>query len=390
MLLSRIAPSTPEEFAAELAEAALRNKRIAIVGNDSKLGMAGPAVETETVLSSTRLARVLQYEPKDLTVSVEAGMPFPDLQALLAQNGQMIALDPPHAASATIGGVVASDSSGPLRAGYGTARDLVIGMTFATLDGKLVRSGGMVVKNVAGLDMSKLMIGSFGTLAAITSVNFRVHSLPARTETFLFAPGTLDEALDWRRALRAGPLQPIACELLSPGAASRLGWRGLLIAVLAAGSEKALDRYRAAWPVAERITGETARTFWCGIREMFHECMRAEPNGLVLKVSTTLSDMAGVWRELKDEDIAVGRFLSGVTWAFQRDTALASALLAGWAQRGWPSVVAYASHEFRMEQTLWYLPEDPAGQTAFEVMQKVKRMFDPQQILNRGRLYGRI
>jgi glycolate oxidase FAD binding subunit len=390
MLLSQIAPSTPEGFAAELSDAALRNKSIAIVGNDSKLGMAGPAIETETVLSTRRLVRVLRYEPKDLTVSVEAGVPFGDLQALLAQNGQMIALDPPHAASATVGGVVASDSSGPLRAGYGTARDLVIGMTFATLQGKLVRSGGMVVKNVAGLDMSKLMIGSFGTLAAITSVNFRVHSLPQRTETFLFNPGTLDAALEWRRALRAGPLQPIACDLLSPGAASRVGRRGLLIAVLAAGSERAMNRYRAAWPEAERITGETAWAFWVGIREMFPECMRAEPNGVVLKVSTTLNDMAGAWRELKPDDITVGRFLNGVTWTFEPDASRASVLLAGWAKRGWQAVVAYASHEFRMEQTLWHIPEDPAARNAFDVMEKVKRLFDPRQILNRRRLYGRI
>jgi len=390
MLLSRIAPSTPEELAAELAQAALRNKRIAIVGNDSKLHMAGPAIETETVLSTSGLARVLKYEPKDLTVSVEAGMRFRDLQALLAQNGQMIALDPPHTVSATVGGVVASDSSGSLRAGYGTARDLVIGMTFATLEGKLVRSGGMVVKNVAGLDMSKLMIGSFGTLAAITSVNFRVHSLPQRTETFLFNPGTLDAALEWRRALRAGPLQPIACDLLSPGAASRVGRRGLLIAVLAAGSERAMNRYRAAWPEAERITGETAWAFWVGIREMFPECMRAEPNGVVLKVSTTLNDMAGAWRELKPDDITVGRFLNGVTWTFEPDASRASVLLAGWAKRGWQAVVAYASHEFRMEQTLWPIPEDPAARNAFDVMEKVKRLFDPQQILNRRRLYGRI
>jgi glycolate oxidase FAD binding subunit len=390
MLLSRIAPSTPEELAAELAQAALRNKRIAIVGNDSKLDMAGPAIETETVLSTSGLARVLKYEPKDLTVSVEAGMRFRDLQALLAQNGQMIALDPPHTVSATVGGVVASDSSGSLRAGYGTARDLVIGMTFATLEGKLVRSGGMVVKNVAGLDMSKLMIGSFGTLAAITSVNFRVHSLPQRTETFLFNPGTLDAALEWRRALRAGPLQPIACDLLSPGAASRVGRRGLLIAVLAAGSERAMNRYRAAWPEAERITGETAWAFWVGIREMFPECMRAEPNGVVLKVSTTLNDMAGAWRELKPDDITVGRFLNGVTWTFEPDASRASVLLAGWAKRGWQAVVAYASHEFRMEQTLWHIPEDPAARNAFDVMEKVKRLFDPRQILNRRRLYGRI
>jgi hypothetical protein len=200
----------------------------------------------------------------------------------------------------------------------------------------------------------------------------------------------MEEALHWRRTLRAGPLQPIACDLLSPGAASRLGRRGLLIAVQAAGSERALNRYRAAWPEAERITGETARAFWSGIREMFPECMRTEPNGVVLKVSTTLADMAIAWRELNDENITVGRFLTGVTWTFERDASPAPALLAGWSKRGWQAVVEYASHEFRTEQTLWHVPEDPGGKNAFEVMKKVKHLFDPQQILSRGRLYGRI
>ena len=88
----------------------------------------------------------------------------------------MVPLDPPFSAGATVGGVVASNSSGPRRRLYGTARDLVIGMQFATLEGKLVQSGGMVVKNVAGLDMAKLMIGSFGTLAAIAVVNFKLHA----------------------------------------------------------------------------------------------------------------------------------------------------------------------------------------------------------------------
>ena len=89
---------------------------------------------------------MLQYEPNDLTLSVEAGVPFAEVQRLLAAHGQMIAIDPPYSSEATIGGVVAANSSGPLRRAFGTARDLVIGMNFATLDGSLVKTGGMVVK----------------------------------------------------------------------------------------------------------------------------------------------------------------------------------------------------------------------------------------------------
>ena len=137
--------------------------------------MAGPSPRADgACLDARRCSRVLQYEPHDLTISVEAGLPWCELTRVLAENRQMVPLDPPFADAATVGGVVAANSSGPRRRLYGTARDLVIGMKFATLEGKLVQSGGMVVKNVAGLDMAKLMIGSFGTLAAIAVVNFKL------------------------------------------------------------------------------------------------------------------------------------------------------------------------------------------------------------------------
>jgi FAD/FMN-containing dehydrogenase len=155
----------------------------------------------------------------------------------------MIALDPPFWNDSTVGGVVATNSSGPIRRGFGTARDLIIGMSFATLEGKLVKSGGMVVKNVAGLDMAKLLIGSFGTLAAITTVNFRVHALPEETRTFLFSFADLDRAIEKRDAVLHSVLQPMAVDLLSPVAATRLGRRGYLLTIRAGGSKAVLDRY---------------------------------------------------------------------------------------------------------------------------------------------------
>src|SRR5436305_1028435 len=176
--MSLIAPSSQEELADQLRDLNNKSQRIAVVGNNTKNLMGGALGSSNTTLSTSRLKRVLQYERDDLTISLEAGFPFAEAQALLAKNGQTIGLDPPFSSQATIGGILASNSSGPLRRAYGTARDLVIGMTFATVEGKLAKTGGMVVKNVAGLDMGKLMIGSFGTLGVITSANFRVHSLP--------------------------------------------------------------------------------------------------------------------------------------------------------------------------------------------------------------------
>ena len=130
----------------------------------------------------------------------------------------MIPLDPPFAGSATVGGVVAANTSGPRRRLYGTARDVIIGMKFATLEGKLVNSGGMVVKNVAGLDMAKLMIGSFGTLAAIAVVNFKLAPAPAVTRTFVLSHRRLEDAIATRNRILQGVLQPSA---LGPGESRR-------------------------------------------------------------------------------------------------------------------------------------------------------------------------
>src|SRR5580692_1845813 len=162
--------------------------------------MAGPVEPADVRISTAGMRRVLQYEPRDLTISVEAGIPFAELNASLARNGQMIPLDGPYCAEATAGGIVAANISGARRRLYGTARDLVIGMKFATLDGKLVQSGGMVVKNVAGLDMGKLMIGSFGTLGAITTVNFKLAPLPEMERSFLLPFATLSAAIAARNA----------------------------------------------------------------------------------------------------------------------------------------------------------------------------------------------
>src|SRR5262249_41100786 len=146
-------------------------------------------------ISTQNLTRVLHYEPQDLTISVEAGITYCALSNMLAENRQMIPLDPAFAGSATVGGILAANTSGPRRRLYGTARDLVIGMKFATLEGKLVQSGGMVVKNVAGLDMAKLMIGSFGTLAAIAVANFKLLPMPEVERTFLMAFAELPDAI---------------------------------------------------------------------------------------------------------------------------------------------------------------------------------------------------
>jgi glycolate oxidase FAD binding subunit len=174
-------PGSREELAAALA----RGGTVRPVGGGTKLGWAPPAGEDVRHVSTGRLDRIVEHNAGDLTAVLEAGVPLAEAQRGFAEAGQRLALDPPLGEDdrATIGGVVATADSGPLRARYGAARDLVIGVTVALSDGSIAKAGGKVIKNVAGYDLAKLFAGSFGTLGAIVEVAVRLHPLPERTVT---------------------------------------------------------------------------------------------------------------------------------------------------------------------------------------------------------------
>lgn len=385
--MAHLSPSSAEEVAQILRAAAADRKTIAIFGNNSKHLMGGPVLPSEVQLSTRNLRRIIQYEKNDLTISVEAGISFSGLQTLLADNGQMIALDPPFSGQATIGGILASNSSGPMRRGFGTARDLVIGMTFATLEGKLVKTGGNVVKNVAGLDMGKLMIGSFGTLAVVTSVNFRVHSLPASTRTFVFSFLDLDAAIERRNRIVASVLQPTSVDLVSPPAATRLGHRGYVLAIRAGGSPAVLERYAAELRGCEQITGKDENTFWQQVSEFTPDFLRRQPQGVVLRVSTTLSEVGRLMKQVTGPCIA--RAGSGVVYVYFTSWQGVPPFSSIASERGWRTVMEFAPDEIRAAKELWPLPGG-SDMNTFAMMENMKQMFDPDKLLNRSRLYGRI
>lgn len=350
--------------------------------------MGGPSLAADLAISTAGLRRVLQYEPHDLTVSVEAGMPFSDLQKLLASRGQMLALDPPSSAQATVGGIVAANASGPMRRLFGTARDLVIGMSFATLEGKIVKTGGMVVKNVAGLDLGKLMIGSFGTLAAITSVNFRVHALPCETRTFLFSFTDLESAIEKCNLLRRGVLQPLAIDLINPAAAARFNRRGYLLAVRAAGSQAVLERYARELPDAEQIVGEPHQQLWRQIRNFSPDFLRRQAGGIVLRVSAVPQELDALLRLASAP--TVSRAASGLSYLHFTTWQGVQAFLKPAISRGWTMAVEYAPDEIRTSKELWFSRSCDERSTTFAMMKKMKQLFDPRSLLNRSRLYGRI
>ena len=381
-----LAPSTPAELAQALKEAATHRRTIALEGNSSKHLMAGPREPAEVEITTSGLRAVLQYEPHDLTISVQAGLPWYEFTTLVARNRQMAPLDPPFAATATVGGVVAANSSGPRRRLYGTARDLVIGMTFATLEGKLVETGGMVVKNVAGLDMAKLMIGSFGTLAAIAVVNFKLLPMPETERSFLLPYRSAAEAIAIRDRILASPLQPSAVDLLNPAAAASFGGSQWLLAVRTSGTSVAIRRNEEEIAhVAGRLAVETEcpDTFWPEVRNFTPQFLNRWTDGAVVRVSCTLKDLAAIMESFPGPVVA--RAASGVCYGYFGQ----AEAIAGWFARakglGWKAVIEFSPEARKRTLELW---PSPGGD--FEIMRRIKALFDPSNLLNRGRLYRRI
>ena len=278
-------PATECELRDALASASTNGGAIRLGGAFSKDRMNPLTREAATTISTRRMSRVLQYDPADLTISVEAGLPWADLSRLLAEHRQMIPLDPPGADNATVGGVIGTNGSGPRRRLYGTARDCVIGMTFATLDGKVAKSGGMVVKNVAGLDIAKLMIGSFGTLAGIAVVNFKVSPMPPETRTFVLEFAGATECLGARDRVVRGPLLPSAVDILNPAAARSAGFDNFVLLLQAGGDSPVLARYQSELDSAKVIAGDEEARVWQTIRDFTPHFVAANENAQVARIS---------------------------------------------------------------------------------------------------------
>lgn len=205
-----VAPETLEATRAVLAEASVANESVAFVGGATELEFGYAPRAVDVLVETTRLDRIVEYQPADMVVEVECGMTLAALQAALLPQGQRLALDPPLPERATIGGLVATNAFGPRRARYGTLRDLIVGVSLIRADGTRVRGGGKVVKNVAGFDLPKLAVGSLGTLGMIATATFRLH--PVAETTTALRVGELDAegVAAIVRDLIARQLEPVA------------------------------------------------------------------------------------------------------------------------------------------------------------------------------------
>jgi len=213
-----IYPNTQQELAASIEFAARHKLQIIPCGNGSKLNWGG-LIQSRAgciAISTAKLDRLIEHAVGDLTVTVEAGIRFADLQAILAKANQFLAIDPAYPVTSTLGGIVATASTGSLRQRYGGVRDLLLGISFVRSDGELVKAGGRVVKNVAGYDLMKLLTGSFGTLGAIAQLTFRLYPLPENSQTVVLI-GAAEMVATARMKLLSSTFTPAIADLISLG-----------------------------------------------------------------------------------------------------------------------------------------------------------------------------
>src|SRR5579864_6916651 len=209
-----VIPDSVEQVAQIVALANQHGLTVLARGGGSRIDVGGIPEQIDVLLETHKLTRLLEHEAPDLTCHAEVGLTLAALQAQLATKGQRLALDPPDAEQATLGGILASNASGPKRLRYGSARDMVIGLRVVQASGDIARSGGRVVKNVAGYDLNKLYIGSLGTLGIIVEANFKLQPLPANERTLLLTHVNANDAMQTVITLLGSLLTPGAIELI--------------------------------------------------------------------------------------------------------------------------------------------------------------------------------
>ena len=293
-------PATLGEAAEALRRADQDRERVLFLGGGTELSLGAPPAGVDLVLGTERLERIVEHAPLDQIVIVEAGVRLSSLQSTLAASGQMLALDAPWAARATLGGLVATNAFGPLRTRYGSVRDLIIGISIIRADGTEARGGGKVVKNVAGFDLPKLMVGSLGTLGFISTVTFRLHPRPEASRTVLFPDLDADTVRRVVLVMRQAQLEPGAAAALVHEGGDDLGVRfdgrfelGVRFDGFEAGvrqqSMKLLDlATRQGWG-AESLGAEVARAFWAR-----HDDARESPAGFRAKLAAQPMDLERV------------------------------------------------------------------------------------------------
>lgn len=401
-------PESVGELAELMRLAFSESWRIIPAGGGTWLGMGNPPAGFELVVSTARLNRLREYEPADLTATVEAGLPLAEFNATARRHGQWIPLDPFGEPASTIGATVSTGSYGPLRCGYGIPRDWLIGLQVAHIDGRLSRAGGKVVKNVAGYDLCKLYTGSYGTLAIITEMTFKLRSIAPAEKTIVFhlnrhlnrqagQTEAMAALIELAGQLRQSSLQPAAMELLTPRQSETLPIDpedGALLLRFLHEPEAVDSQIEECAKIGEQfnrtiLSPTEAADFWTG----YHAgetgptvaaslLLNFLPGDLgeVFKLSSELFPGVQVRAHAANGSIRI-HFGADQTVEASRLLQLREKLVA----RGGGMVLTRGNEELRRQVDTW----GQVGETG-SLMMAIKKMYDPHLLLNPGRFVNGI
>jgi glycolate oxidase FAD binding subunit len=421
-------PESVEQIPEILKLAAAEKWGAIVTGGRTKLGIGLPPKRYDLALDMSALNKIIAYDPGDLTLSVEAGLPLAALAQPLAQHRQFLPLAVPFFSRTTIGGTVASGVDGPLRQFYGTARDFLLGMEFVTGEGAPGKSGGRVVKNVTGYDIHKLMIGALGSLGVITRLNFKTFPLPIETRGFVARFTTAAQACDMRNRIARSQLTPLTLEILSPSAAELfespaasqyepapmpanvLTRREWALTTGFAGTDSVRARYEKelreiteqSGATAAEILSNTLAPAWSRKREFIPIARAASPSATIVKVSVLPAQIAGALtashgaaetRGLRWVTMArgLGIIYIALLPAAQNDenkmrvVAATNAIHDACAKLGGQSSIPWCPAAWKTSLKIWGNENASVAQ-----MRKLKNVFDPLGILSPGRFVGGI
>jgi glycolate dehydrogenase FAD-binding subunit len=397
-------PETPEETAALLVAAGDAGAGVLPRGAGTHQHLGGLPSRADLVIDTTRLVGITDYTPADYVVAVRAGTRLHDLASELGQHNQWLPIDPPGAEEATIGGIIAANRNGPHRFLWGSIRDILIGIRVALPTGEVIKAGGKVVKNVAGYDLTKLFIGSFGAFGVITEATFKISPRPGEGLTvFVTVPG-LDGAHALTTAVLRSFLLPSALEAANPPALRRLALAAGLrappegawgVLLLAEGMAESRTRHTnemrtLAGPLGqiEVLQGPAHDALWKAVAEF--PSPSSHPGGVVCRAGGPLARWADVVRSLEASRAVAGGaeilvhagvgLLYGACGA-ESGAHLADALGRAAAEIGGYAVVEVAPPAVKARLPLWGSP--PGG---LDLMRRLREKFDPRGIMIPGRL----
>ena len=381
-------PHTIETLANIVKQASQEQWRILICGNGSKLNWGNTSQNIQLVISTQKCDRLIEHAVGDLTVTVEAGMKLVDLQAILRSQNQFLPIDPSYSQTATLGGIVATADTGSWREGYGSIRDLLLGLSFVRADGEVAKAGGRVVKNVAGYDLMKLFTGAYGTLGIISELTFRTYPLISTSQTILLT-GT-DSVAVACQTIRNSGLTPTAMDLLSSAVVKQLGLKetGLIARwqTIPESIEQQIEQVKA---IATKLDLTTNVYQDEDEIDLWQQCANlTNPNSkTAVTCKIGISPTAAVnflqLKEVIELDVAVRIHASsgiGQLQANNLDGSTINIMRSHCQQnQGFLSILD-APPSIKQQLDVWGYRGN-----AMQTMQTIKKQFDPQNILNPSR-----